>query len=117
MTIFEILLCTHLIGDWLLQTDNQAQNKTKNGFPNVFLIQHCIVYTLVFIPIFLWQNVSLYFIALIFFSHMIIDYRKPVLWFFKLTCNDSDQEFPQWLVFVKDQVLHVLILAIIALCH
>src|SRR5690606_28965427 len=35
VTPFEWLLCGHLVGDWLLQSDYEALNKGKRWLPNV----------------------------------------------------------------------------------
>lgn len=70
-------LLAHLIGDYFLQSDYCALNKTKRHFP-CFL--HCVLYTLPFL--FLTQNFWALF--LIFFTHFIEDrwsLIKYVIWF------------------------------------
>ena len=119
MSVFELLLIGHLIGDWLLQTSYQALNKDKGKFFNRALIGHSLVYTAVFIPILILQNISLAWLLLVMACHVIIDRRWPVVWTYKLINNveksPGESEAPFWLLIVKDQVIHILVLATIVL--
>lgn len=64
----------HLIGDYLLQNDWMAQNKTKHWLPCAV---HCILYTIPFIIV-LGNG---YHILIIFGTHYFIDrYRLAVYW-------------------------------------
>lgn len=76
MTLIEIfsILILHWIGDFILQTDWQAQNKSKD---NEALLLHTINYTLIWLlPITLVLNFeyAVYFCIITIFCHTITDY-------------------------------------------
>ena len=64
------LIC-HLIGDYFLQTNWMAVNKTKNIFAAAL---HCLTYALVFLAI-TQKPLQLLFI---FTTHFIIDYSNVI---------------------------------------
>ena len=69
--MFELLL-GHLVGDYLLQTEDMAINKSKNtnhGWAAAFI--HCFIYTWA-ICLFTWKFDLLWFV-LVFASHFFID--------------------------------------------
>lgn len=69
--MFELLL-GHLAGDYLLQNEWMALNKSKNtkiGWIAAFV--HCIIYTLA-VCLFMW-NFDWYWMLIVFFSHFPID--------------------------------------------
>jgi fatty acid desaturase len=83
-----ILFCTafifqfvgHRIGDYLLQTDWQAQNKAKVAWERW---KHCIVYSLAIAALMLISfNILtvIWVFAMTFFEHYFIDSRKPIVW-------------------------------------
>jgi len=117
MTPFELMFIGHLIGDLLVQTDYQAENKAKGKFLNHALFNHCLVYTLIFVPIFLATSTSPFWLLLVFSSHMLLDRRWPVIKLFHLVNGrkGDPNSLPGWLLFAKDQVIHLLILAFIVL--
>lgn len=92
------IIVAHFVGDFLLQNDYTALNKSKD---NLVLFIHCFMYTVMFI--FIFNYIGLFLILL---SHFIIDYvtsrvnvylyDKNRHWFF------TDIGF--------DQMLHVVIL-------
>lgn len=129
------LLVLHLVGDYLLQSDWMALQKTKNWWPAV---AHVLVYTLPFGFLFHWQLAPL---LLIGGTHLVIDhYRlaRYVCWAknFLAPRNSGDEAFtnkpfqqwwhpwsecsvtgyhqsrPDWLVvwllFIADNTLHLL---------
>ena len=67
-TIVLIILC-HLMGDYVLQCDFIAQTKGKNWY---HLFVHCALYCVPFLVVFGWT----WQLAVIFFSHLIIDPLK-----------------------------------------
>lgn len=72
--MFEMLL-GHLAGDYLLQNEWMALNKSKNtkiGWLSAFI--HCVIYTLA-VCLFMW-NFDLIWIIVIFLSHFPIDKFK-----------------------------------------
>lgn len=85
LTIPLSLLAVHYIADFLLQTDWQAQNKSKN---NQALLEHVLCYTVMFLWFYGWA-----FAGITFVTHFITDYitsrintrlwaAKKVHWFF-----------------------------------
>lgn len=61
--VFLVFLVSHLVGDWILQTDWQATNKslglTSDGASRRALASHALVYTLCFIPSLIWLSDTL----------------------------------------------------------
>lgn len=103
-----ILFIYHLIGDWLLQPAEWAIKKVDNIR---YLFYHSLVYSLILmIPIYDHEKVYLIF-SIIFITHFILDSRKPTVWWIKYI--KRDKEAPSWLVFVIDQVFHIIILYLI----
>jgi|SRR5690606_26793414 len=67
-----LLLVIHFIADFVLQSDNMAQNKSKS---NYWLTMHVLSYIACFIILLPIMGVSvLYFILINFILHWIIDY-------------------------------------------
>lgn len=60
-----LLLITHFIGDFILQTDHMALNKSKS---NYILFLHCLVYSLCFLYF------GLPFAMITFGTHFATDY-------------------------------------------
>jgi hypothetical protein len=56
--VFVVFIVSHLVGDYLLQTDWQAANKTGGlkfrGTPRRALCSHVATYTLAYIPALVW---------------------------------------------------------------
>lgn len=107
----EQILC-HLVGDYLLQNDWMATNKTKKHLPAII---HSIVYSLPFL--FITSPLQVLFIAL---AHFPIDrYRVPVLWIkfvnnnWKSTNFGYEEDKPAWmsvwLMIIIDNTFHLLI--------
>lgn len=117
MNVFEMLVLAHLVGDWILQTEHQAMHKMNGPFFNEPLCSHCLVYTLCFIPIFWLMQINWLWLLLIFWSHMFLDRRWPVIWWIKHVKRTSDETIKNlfWLVIAVDQIMHILILVPIAL--
>lgn len=118
-------LMAHMVGDYLLQSDWMAQNKTNAAFP---AIAHAVTYS---IP-FLFFEPSAMAIAFIIGTHYLIDryrlaryvvYAKnrlspPSEWLrwndCKTTGYASDRPLwlSVWLLIIADNILHVLLNAI-----
>lgn len=102
----------HFVGDYLLQNDWMAQQKTKDWFACTV---HCVLYTLPFTFI-LWESP---WIWLIFITHYFIDrYRLAQYWIrfvnWKWDGNNfgySDEK-PQWmsvwLLIIVDNTFHII---------
>jgi hypothetical protein len=78
---FDWLLIAHLFGDYVSQTTSEAKGKDKGGILNKYLLLHCLKYTLVCGFVLFLYHISLYWLVLIFTSHMVLDYRKFLIWF------------------------------------
>ncbi len=63
-------ILAHLWGDYILQSDWMAQNKTKRSWP---CLVHAMIYTLCFVPIFLANHSSDATILVILVTHFLID--------------------------------------------
>ncbi|MBS3902860.1 MAG: DUF3307 domain-containing protein [Anaplasmataceae bacterium] len=112
LTIFEVLVLCHLVGDWLCQTEFEAMNKAKGRFLNFAIIKHCFTYTLSFIPAYLYFGFPAWWLGVIYITHHLLDRRWPVIWFIRtMKCTDQrtiDALF--WLVIAVDQIFHLLVL-------
>ena len=102
----------HLIGDYLLQNNWMAQNKTKRHLPALI---HALIYSFLFLFIldFEWWLV-------VFITHFFIDrYRLAVYWikFVNNSWNESNfgygDDMPTWmsvwLMIIIDNTIHLTI--------
>ena len=111
--LFPLLLAGHLLGDWIVQTDRQALNKTTSWAANQ---AHCLTYHLTMaafvLPVWHTWGTALAFV-ISWVSHGCIDRRWPVRW---LLAHTGSEAFAQqlWGVLAADQALHLAILAVIA---
>lgn len=80
--VFAVFLVSHLVGDYLLQTDWQAVNKrgglSRNREARRALFSHVAVYTLSFVPALIWLASSratweFALLPVIFIPHLIQD--------------------------------------------
>jgi Protein of unknown function (DUF3307) len=108
---FDLLLLAHLIGDFLLQTEWMAKNKAVRWRP---LLAHCFVYTFVIAVVgylFLPSGLSWWAIGLIFASHVFLDRRGFIhFWYRRVMGVTGEQN--KWLMIMADQVFHLIILAV-----
>lgn len=107
------VLVGHLLGDWVVQTDWQAANKTKSWKANQ---QHMLGYHITLFLFVVWSMPFLLVCTLLSVSwvtHSLIDRRWPVKRILEAT---QSKPFAQttWGVLVVDQVLHISILLTIA---
>ena len=101
----------HLIGDWIVQTDWQAANKTRNAKA---LIQHMLGYHLtlfVFMILCMPLRTAWLILMVSYFTHSFIDLRWPVVRLMEITGSKPFSE-TLWGVLIVDQVLHVSILLV-----
>lgn len=99
----------HLVADWLLQTDWMALNKSDWRHPAAWL--HGSIHTLGLCLVFAWP------LALgIGLTHLLIDTRKPVLWWIGRIKRIPPNTQPVFVEVWLDQVMHVTVLAGAALC-
>lgn len=101
-SLFVGLLLAHFVGDFVLQTDSLCKQKREKKARSWFLYVHALVISLLSL-LALW-DFRLWYVALILgFCHLLIDLGKTYV-----------KKDNVW-VFVIDQALHILILAIAAL--
>jgi hypothetical protein len=121
--IFAAFVVSHLVGDYLVQTDWQARHKrgglTSGGLSSRALVSHVFVYTLAFAPALIWLSDDLgagvvWVAALIFIPHLVQDDGRGVTWFVHNVKGCDDQSAAEIFTPV-DQSLHVLTLFGIAL--
>lgn len=114
LTVFEALLITHLVMDWIFQWKWEAENKSKKWLPLFF---HCIIYTVGFIPVFLIYKINLVWLVLLFISHVVFDKRTFVVWllenFKRITKKDTTESVWTMLLTTIDQILHIVILVLV----
>ena len=116
--IFATFVVSHLVGDYLLQTDWQARHKRGglSGDPvgRRALVSHVFVYTLAFAPALIWladdlgAGVALV-AGLIFVPHLLQDDGRAVTWFLYKAKGCDDRTAAEIFTPV-DQSLHVLAL-------
>lgn len=85
-------------------------HRWKNGY---LILLHCFLYTLFFIPLFLWFGVGLWWLAVIFASHLAID--RPLRIFILWLVNFFSDEQNETIVFGLDQIFHAAALLAVAL--
>jgi Protein of unknown function (DUF3307) len=102
------LLIAHIITDFLLQTGKGVMAK-KNKLLKAGSFWLHGLYTAIFAAFFMWDKLLLPVLALITFSHLLIDYCKLIL--MKKIDERKWQQRDLWL-FITDQIMHILILII-----
>jgi Protein of unknown function (DUF3307) len=122
-TLFGVFLLSHLLGDFLLQTDWQASEK-EHGLVGAAgnrraLVLHGLTYTLAFVPALVWVGVdsgaavAVGVAALIGIPHMIVDDGSLVAWWIRRVKHVEGA--PSTVVRLGvDQSTHVLALAAVA---
>ncbi len=116
VSLFDWLLVSHLIGDFLIQTDQMAERKTRQWS---WMLAHVGIYTVLVTPvvvIYAWTHHSpawLVLSVLLFLtgSHILLDRRSFTVWWMRLVGISPN---PPWLPVAVDQVFHILTLAIVA---
>ncbi len=113
MTLFEGLLAAHLLGDWLLQTEWQAQNKTHNWRA---LLTHIVIYHAVILAVIVFgygfRNITAYVVVIVLaVTHAILDRRSFELWLMRTFRLTVERPPERWLVLAVDQSIHLLLLA------
>jgi hypothetical protein len=114
MTILESLLLAHLLGDWVLQTEWQAQNKSHNWRA---MLSHLVVYHIVILAVlvarFGFQYRLVYAVVVILaITHAFLDRGWTVPWLMR-TLKISVKITPErWLIVMFDQSIHMLLLGL-----
>jgi hypothetical protein len=120
--IFAIFMVSHLVGDFLLQTEWQAQHKhggLRDARLRGALLAHVFTYTLAFVPAFVWLGDSLgagvvWLAGLIAAPHLVQD-DGWVIDRFMLIVKRADPAENRALTIAVDQVFHVVALFLTAL--
>jgi hypothetical protein len=121
--VFAVFVVSHLVGDYIFQTEWQALNKggglTGTRTMRRALVSHIATYTLAFVPGLIWLWDSLHagvfgVAALIAIPHLIQD-DGTLLASYARTFKKADIESNASLGAALDQSFHVLTLFLIAL--
>ena len=105
MTPFEKALVMHLLGDWLLQNDWMARNKTSLSHPAAWVhgAVHGILLGLV------WGWLGGVVLGLV---HMAIDTRLPLQWWGRFFRQTTSGEVGTHVAIWCDQVAHIATIAL-----
>jgi hypothetical protein len=105
LTIFEQSFLAHLAGDWILQNEWMAKNKTSLLHPAAWV--HAAIHGVLLGLILGWAG------GLVLGTvHMLIDTRIPLLWW-QRTFRQSSEGNPGYQTQVwADQVLHLITIAL-----
>ena len=121
--VFAVFLVSHLVGDYVLQTDWQARNKHRGlgGDPIALraLVSHVLTYTLAFVPALVWiagehGATTLAVAAAIALPHLVQDDGRCVAAYVRRVKHCDVDAFPMVGAAV-DQTLHVVVLFALAL--
>lgn len=121
--IFAVFIVSHLVGDFLLQTDLQAMHKrgglSGDGQSPRGLLSHTLTYTLAFVPALVWLAddigvpAALGTALLIALPHMVQDDGRLLDSFMRRVKGVEPK--PGGLLIAVDQSWHVLALFLVAL--
>jgi Protein of unknown function (DUF3307) len=117
--VFLVLLAGHLVGDWVVQNDWQATNKTRSWAALTAHVAsyHLIMGLLLLLPILRdgWPaGKALAALAVSAMTHAVIDRRWPVRALLRAAGSPGFATV-EWGVNAVDQALHLFILAMLAL--
>jgi Protein of unknown function (DUF3307) len=122
--IFAVFIVSHLVGDFLLQTDVQAMHKRGglggNGISPRSLLSHTLTYTLAFVPALVWLEGDLGLLKtigvglLIALPHMVQDDGRLLDVYMRKVKGVGDPR-PGGLLIAVDQSFHLLALFLVAL--
>lgn len=115
--IFAVLLVSHLVGDFLVQTEWQASHKRgglgSDSVARRALYTHVATYTLAFVPALIWlaDEIGAWTIAigaLIAVPHLVVDDGRLLETYMRRVKGVEPE--PGYLLMAVDQSVHVLIL-------
>jgi hypothetical protein len=117
-TVFLILLTSHLLGDWVAQSDWQATNKTRSWAALAAHVAgyHLVMGLLLLLPVLRdgWPaGKALAVLAVSAATHALIDRRWPVRALLRVAGSPGFATI-EWGVIAVDQALHLSILAMLA---
>ena len=113
LTLFEGLLIAHVLGDWIFQTEWQAENKARQWLP---LLVHVLIYHAIVLAVLLFgfglRSVSvLVAVVVLAVIHVILDRRSFTIWLMRSLRITVNREPERWLLLAVDQSLHLITLA------
>ena len=121
--IFVLFVVSHLVGDYLLQTDWQAVNKrgglSAGGASRRALVAHVTTYTLAFVPVLAWladdlgAGAVVGLAAVIFVPHLIQDDGRLLTRYIERVKGADDA--PPRIFLAVDQTFHTVALLLTAL--
>jgi hypothetical protein len=122
--VFALFVVSHLVGDYLLQTEWQATNKHgglgRDPEKRRALMAHVLTYTLAYVPAFVWLADELSALALVAVAagvaipHLIQDDGRLIARYMAVV-KKSDTKANPSLTIAVDQSFHVVILLLLAL--
>ncbi len=117
--VFLVLLAGHLVGDWVVQNDWQAANKTRSWAALAAHVAsyHLVMGLLLLIPILRdgWPaGKAAAALTVSAITHAVIDRRWPVRALMRAAGSPGFATI-EWGVIAVDQALHLFILAMLAL--
>jgi len=115
ISFFAALIVTHIIADWIFQTNWESKNKDKKILP---LLVHGFVYSVSFIPALYFYKASFLWLFFLFITHIFLDQRKFEFWLLKLKGYKKEELSEAKLILLLigiDQAFHVVVLTIIAI--
>lgn len=102
----ELILLGHIIGDFYLQTDEIV---SKKGNVIKYMLLHCAIYSLIISVCFnfIYNNIgqTIHIFGIIFITHLVVDAVKQNI-------SEKTKKYES-MVFLIDQILHLLVLIII----
>ena len=104
-----LALIGHLVGDFLLQNDIQALNKTKS---TSWCLIHVLIYTITVAMIVQWPEHTWGFCFAVAIPHFVIDRWRLARKYMWLVGQEQFATGPlsPWSIIVVDQVMHVVCL-------
>lgn len=122
--VFVVFVVSHMVGDFVLQTNWQAVNKhgglqRGNALGRSALLQHCTTYTLAFAPCFVWLSGKLSWnvllvVAGVFVPHVLQDDGR-VLADYMRSVKKADPASLPVVALALDQSIHAVVLLLLAL--
>lgn len=119
-----VFLVSHLVGDFLFQTDWQAANKAgglgRDSGARRALLSHALTYTVAFVPALVWFASersalgAVAVVAAVTLPHIAIDHGRAVPWWIAHVKNNPLPP-PPGLAVAVDQSMHVVCLFGLAL--
>jgi hypothetical protein len=110
------LIVGHLVGDFLVQNDWMARNKTSRT-PHCFV--HCLFYTLAIWAFSFWWMPA-WGLAVVFGTHFPIDRWRLARRYMVHISGQKDfatGPLSPWSIIVVDQVFHLIVLFVVGICQ